>query len=236
MNAATLVRCLISTGNCKASFPRFARATFIASCGASTRRKVPRIRIGERELLNFSSNDYLGWRITRSSKKQPSKPWKSSASAPAHQDSFAVPSRRITTLRRRWPRFKGTEAALTFSSGYATALGTICALVGKDDIIAIDKLVHASIVDAARLSGAKLRVFAHNDLDDLERILKWADQRAAGILPAKQDRQQDAGGTLQRARPQKACSRRHGECVLNGWRSRAPSRYRRVERQVLARG
>ena len=57
--------------------------------------------------------------------------------------------------------FKGTEAALTFSTGYAAALGTITALVGKDDIIIIDKLVHACIVDAAKLSGARLRIFDH---------------------------------------------------------------------------
>ena len=69
--------------------------------------------------------------------------------------------------------FKGAEAALCFSTGYATAIGTICALLGKDDVIVLDKLVHACIVDAARLSGAKIRVFAHNDLNDLEKILKW---------------------------------------------------------------
>jgi len=70
--------------------------------------------------------------------------------------------------------FKSTEAALSFSTGYAAALGTICALAGNDDIIILDKLVHASIVDAARHSGAKLRVFAHNDLSDLEEKLNWA--------------------------------------------------------------
>jgi 8-amino-7-oxononanoate synthase len=70
--------------------------------------------------------------------------------------------------------FKKTEAALTFSTGFAAALGTITALVGKDDIIILDKLVHACIVDAAKLSGAKLRVFDHNDLNDLEDKLRWS--------------------------------------------------------------
>src|SRR4030095_9333292 len=83
-------------------------------------------------------------------------------------------------------RFKGTEAALTFSSGYAAALGTICALLGKEDVIILDKLCHACLVDAARLCGAKLRVFAHNDLNDLEDILKWAArQHAAAVAPAE---------------------------------------------------
>jgi 8-amino-7-oxononanoate synthase len=79
--------------------------------------------------------------------------------------------------------FKGTKAALTFSSGYVTALGTIGALLDKSDILLIDKLAHASVVDAARLCGAKLRVFRHNDLNDLETKLKWA-ARIRGSSPA----------------------------------------------------
>ena len=75
--------------------------------------------------------------------------------------------------------FKGTEAGLSFSSGYAAALGAVCALVDNNDVIAVDKLIHASIVDAARLSGAKLRVFGHNNLNDLAKILRWADRRHA---------------------------------------------------------
>ena len=76
--------------------------------------------------------------------------------------------------------FKGAEAALTFSTGYATSLGAITALLGKEDIIVMDKLVHASIVDAAKLSGAKMRIFPHNDLEALEDILKWASVRTKG--------------------------------------------------------
>ena len=88
--------------------------------------------------------------------------------------------------RKHWPNFKRTEAALTFSTGYATAVGTIGALLGKSDIIILDKLVHASIVDAAKLSGAKMRIFDHNDLNDLEDKLKWAEKiggqhRAANV-------------------------------------------------------
>jgi 7-keto-8-aminopelargonate synthetase-like enzyme len=51
----------------------------------------------------------------------------------------------------------------------------VTSLLGPHDIVILDKLAHACLVDAARLSGAKLRVFRHNDLEDLERILKWAD-------------------------------------------------------------
>ena len=70
--------------------------------------------------------------------------------------------------------FLGTEAALGFATGHAAATGVIPALVGPGDVVIVDRLVHACCVDAARLSGAKLRVFRHNDLDDLDRILRWA--------------------------------------------------------------
>ena len=52
---------------------------------------------------------------------------------------------------------------------------------GKDDFLILDKLVHACIVDAARLCGAKLRVFDHNDLNDLEAKLKWAAERVQSL-------------------------------------------------------
>jgi len=78
--------------------------------------------------------------------------------------------------------FKGTEAALAFSSGYAAALGTLPALVGTGDVVVVDKLVHASLIDAAKLSGAKLRVCKHNDLADLASILEWAVGQGGRIL------------------------------------------------------
>jgi 7-keto-8-aminopelargonate synthetase-like enzyme len=58
-------------------------------------------------------------------------------------------------------------------------LGAITALLGKDDVIVLDKLVHACLVDAARLSGARIRVFAHGDLGQLEDILRWVNRRVA---------------------------------------------------------
>ena len=130
--------------------------------------QCPRIEIGGRTLLNFSSNDYLGLANHPALKEAAIK-------AVERFGAGAGASRLICgslaphhELEEALAAFKGTEAALSFSTGYAAALGTICALLGKDDIIILDKLVHACIVDAARLCGAKLRVFAHNDLDDLE--------------------------------------------------------------------
>ncbi len=81
-------------------------------------------------------------------------------------------------LDEKLAAFKGAEAALSFCSGYAAAIGTVCALLGRDDFIVMDRLVHACLVDAARLCGAKIRTFVHNDLNDLESILRWGATKA----------------------------------------------------------
>ena len=71
--------------------------------------------------------------------------------------------------------FVGKEAALVFSTGYQTNLGTISALVGKGDVVITDKEDHASIIDSCRLAYGKMLRFRHNDMADLERVLKKRD-------------------------------------------------------------
>lgn len=134
----------------------------------------PHIKLGNQTFLNFASNDYLGLAnhpalktaaikaIERFGTGSGASRLMSGSVAPHHELEDALAA------------FKGTEAALSFSSGYAAAIGTICALLGPEDVIVLDKLVHACIVDAAKLSRAKIRVFKHNDLNSLETILKWA--------------------------------------------------------------
>jgi 8-amino-7-oxononanoate synthase len=145
-----------------------------------------RLVLDGRSLLNFSSNDYLGL-SSHTALKQ-------AAIGAVEQFGAGSGASRLISgslaphheLEETLAAFKSTAAALTFSSGYTAALGTLCAMVGKGDIIVLDKLVHASIVDAARLSGATLRVFRHNDLDNLEHILKWADARCHAVAPGEQ--------------------------------------------------
>src|SRR5512136_1823671 len=74
-------------------------------------------------------------------------------------------------LEEKLARFMRKEAALVFSTGFQVNLGVISALVGKDDVVIIDKMDHASIVDGCRLSYGEVKKFKHNDMDDLERIL-----------------------------------------------------------------
>lgn len=140
-----------------------------------------RVRIAGRELLSFASNDYLGLANHPDLKR-------AAIRAVTEAGAGSGASRLISgslmphdALDQAIARFKGAPAALAFSSGYTAAIGTICALCDSSDVIVLDKLVHASIVDAARLSGAKLRVFAHNDLEKLQTILRWA----SGAGPAR---------------------------------------------------
>ena len=135
------------------------------------------VRAEGREWINFSSNDYLG--LAHSAEMQ-----SALADGIARYGAGSGASRLVCGTHRAHARleealadFKGTEAALTFSSGFAVALGTIPALVGAGDTIILDKLCHASLVDAARLSGATIRVFPHNHLEKLERLLQTAKGR-----------------------------------------------------------
>ena len=140
----------------------------------------PEIEIAGRRLINFSSNDYLG--LANDSRLREAalaaiKEFGVGAGASRLVSGTQSPHLRLENALARW---KGTEAALSFSSGYAAALGTIPALVARNDIILLDKLCHASLIDGAKLSGAILRVFPHNHLGKLENHLEWAQRQHAG--------------------------------------------------------
>ena len=145
----------------------------------------PRLEIGGQTLLNFSSNDYLGLANHPDLKTAAVKALEKFGAGAGASRLICGSLAPFHELEECLAAFKKTEAALTFSTGYTAALGTICALLGKDDILILDKLVHASIVDAARLSGAKLRIFDHNDLNDLEDKLQWAAQSRATKSPSQ---------------------------------------------------
>jgi len=142
-----------------------------------------RIRMGGQTLLNFSSNDYLGLANEPALKEAAIRAIERFGAGCGASRLICGSLAPHHELEETLADFKGTEAALSFSTGYATAIGTIGALLGRDDVIILDKLVHACIVDAARLSGAKIRVFAHNDMDDLEDKLKWAATRSRHPSP-----------------------------------------------------
>ncbi|HXR72260.1 aminotransferase class I/II-fold pyridoxal phosphate-dependent enzyme [Actinocrinis sp.] len=85
-------------------------------------------------------------------------------------------------LEQRLAAFKQRPACIVFPGGYSANLGTIAALVKSYDTVAVDKLNHMSIVDGGKLSGGARKIYQHNDMADLERILERGQQQGAGTL------------------------------------------------------
>ena len=126
--------------------------------------------IDGRELIDFSTNDYLG--LARD-------PRLILASADIPTGAGASPlvtgrSEQYSQLEQDIADFEGTESALLFPSGFAANLGSVAALVGTGDTVFSDRLNHASLIDGCRLSGARLRVYHQNSLDSLDQQLKSA--------------------------------------------------------------
>ncbi len=134
----------------------------------------PEVEIVGKQLVNFSSNDYLGLAndpLLREAAMAAIAQFGVGAGASRLVSGTQSPHMKLEAALAKW---KGVPAALAFSSGYAAAVGTIPALVGKRDVILLDKLAHASLIDGAKLSGATIRVFPHNHLGKLESHLEWA--------------------------------------------------------------
>jgi glycine C-acetyltransferase len=132
----------------------------------------PEARFDGREVINLSSNNYLG--LTTHPKLR--------EAALAAVKKLGVGSGSVRTiagtmdlhmeLERRIATFKKTEASVVFQSGFTANAGTVSAILGKEDLILSDELNHASIIDGARLSRATIKVFPHKDTAALERLLE----------------------------------------------------------------
>ncbi|RKO66552.1 8-amino-7-oxononanoate synthase [Desulfofundulus salinus] len=131
----------------------------------------PKTIINGREMLLFSSNNYLGLATHPRVK--------AAAIAAVKRWGTGSGGSRLTTgnftlhrlLEKRIARFKGTEDAIVFNTGYMANLGVISALVGRGDLVISDQLNHASIVDGCRISRATVRIYRHGDMEDLRHIL-----------------------------------------------------------------
>jgi len=132
----------------------------------------PRIQIDGREFLNFSSNDYLGLAndpILKRAASDAIEKYGVGAGASRLVCGNLLP---YEELEKKLAGFKAKEAAIVFGSGYAANVGTITALVGEGDVVILDKLDHASIIDGAWQSGATVRVYPHKNLKKLEDLLQ----------------------------------------------------------------
>ena len=135
------------------------------------------VRFDNKTRPNFASNDYLGLAAH---------PQVVAAALEATREfgAGAGASRLVTGTQRphreleeKIAAFKNTAAALVFGSGYASSTGALQALATKNDVILLDKLSHACLVDGARLSGATIRPFHHNDPAHLDHHLQWAREK-----------------------------------------------------------
>ncbi len=136
------------------------------------RRAGGRLQIhGDAPLTAFAANDYLGLAeapLVAEALREGIALHGAGAGASRLVCGTFAPHEELEALLAR---AKSAQAALTFASGFAVPLGVIPALAGPGDTVILDKLSHASLVDAAKLSGATIRVFPHNHLAKLERLL-----------------------------------------------------------------
>ena len=147
----------------------------------SNLRRLPRMAhdgrdviVDGKRMLNLSSNDYLGLASDRALREEflrtltPDTFLPTSSSSRLLTGNFTV----YEELEAELARLFGTEAALVFNSGYHANTGILPAVSDAQTLILADKLVHASLIDGIRLSAAKCIRYRHNDLAQLERLLK----------------------------------------------------------------
>jgi glycine C-acetyltransferase len=137
-----------------------------------------------KECIQWSINNYLGLAENEEIKAVAVEMVKKyRTSAPMGSRMMTGNTQRHIELERALADFLEKEAAVLFNYGYLGVIGTLQALVGINDIILIDKLVHASMLDGMILAPGKFRVFRHNDMDSLESHLKRVNRdRKGGIL------------------------------------------------------
>jgi len=141
----------------------------------------PEVVVGGRTLVMLGSNNYLGLSSHPKVKE-------AAIQAVRRYGTGCAGSRLLNgtldlheVLEEKLAHFVGKPAAVTFSTGFQVNLGTIACLLDRGDVVYLDKQDHACIIDGARLSFAQVRKFAHNDPDDLRRLMA-ADRSARGRL------------------------------------------------------
>jgi 8-amino-7-oxononanoate synthase len=133
--------------------------------------QAPEVTIEGRRFIMFGSNNYLGLANDPRMKKAAAEAVEKFGTGVAGSRFLNGNTVMHAALERKLAAFKGREAALVYATGYQMNLGVVSALVGKGDVVVIDKLDHASIIDGCKLSSGEIRRFRHNSPADLDRVL-----------------------------------------------------------------
>lgn len=144
--------------------------------------KGNRVIIDGKEMIMVGSNNYLGLidhpRVKKAAEEALERYGVSTCGSRFLNGTLDI----HVQLEERLARFMNKEAAQAFSTGFQTNLGIISTIAGKGDAIITDRMVHASIIDACRLSFASIHKYRHNDMDDLGRILSSLDKNMGKLI------------------------------------------------------
>jgi glycine C-acetyltransferase len=125
-----------------------------------------------KDVINLGSNNYLGLTTHKALRRAAIDAIRTHGVGAGAVRTIAGTMDLHMALEEQIAKFKGTEAAVVFQSGFTANAGTVAAVLGKDDLIISDELNHASIIDGCRLSKAAIKIFKHKDLADCERLCK----------------------------------------------------------------
>ncbi|HEY6507284.1 MAG TPA: aminotransferase class I/II-fold pyridoxal phosphate-dependent enzyme, partial [Vicinamibacterales bacterium] len=134
--------------------------------------QTARATFDHRSVVNLSSNNYLGFTTHPLLRQRAREAIAAFGVGSGSVRTIAGTMALHVELEERLARFKRTEAAIVFQSGFAANAGTVSALLGRDDVIVSDELNHASIIDGARLSRAAIKVFPHRDAEGAKAIVR----------------------------------------------------------------
>jgi len=143
----------------------------------------PWIEYEGRRVLQFSTNDYLGLSVHPEVRATASEyTARYGIGSPMGARPLSGTTDLHLELERQVADFKGTEAAVTFSMGAGAMIGSVACLAQPGDLVILDQLAHASLVSGARISGASMKFFRHNDPGSLERVLESSDPDQAKLI------------------------------------------------------
>ncbi len=143
----------------------------------------PWIRLDGRDILQFSTNDYLGLaRHPRVRQAAIDMVNRFGVSAPMGARPLTGSTELHDELERQIADFKGTERSLVFGNGAHAMMGCVAALAGPKDFVVLDRYAHASLVCGVRISGARTAFFEHNDVEDLDALLTKTPHRAKMVV------------------------------------------------------